>query len=90
MLSKVHRGALGGGPVRRASSDEKAESPLQKIGGSDSSEVECLLFQMVDYHESEGAHGGKEEQAKSSEEEAANSGPEAKVAKTSEAPRLVT
>ena len=57
MLSKVHRGALGGGPVRRTSSDEKAESLLQKIGGSDSSHVECLLFQMVDYHESEGARG---------------------------------
>ena len=57
MLSKVHRGALGGGPVRRTSSDEKAESLLKKIGGSDSSEVEGLLFQMVDYHESEGARG---------------------------------
>ena len=89
MLSKVHRGALGGGPARRTSSDEKAESLLQKIGGSDSSHVECLLFQMVDYHETEGAQGGQEEQARSSQEEAANSGPEAKVAKTSEAPKLV-
>ena len=48
---------MGGGPARRTSSDEKAESLLQKIGGSDSSHVECLLFQMVDYHESEGARG---------------------------------
>ena len=52
---------MEGGPVRRTSSDEKAESLLQKIGGSDSSHVECLLFQMVDYHEYEGAKGSKQE-----------------------------
>ena len=89
----VVKGAPGG-PWGGSGEENKLRreggKPTPEDGGSDSSHVECLLFQMVDYHETEGAQGGQEEQARSSQEEAANSGPEAKVAKTSEAPRLVT
>ena len=97
MLSKVHRGALGGGSGEENKLRREGGKPTPEdwrefdpcLKKNDSSHVECLLFQMVDYHETEGAQGGQEEQARSSQEEAANSGPEAKVAKTSEAPKLV-
>ena len=65
MLSKVHRGALGGGSGEENKLRREGGKPTPEdwrefdpcLKKNDSSHVECLLFQMVDYHESEGARG---------------------------------